>query len=189
MKFKHALAATAATVGLLATASPAQARGAIKIGAQGAFVLPVGDWGDVQGVGFGALLNMDMGLTEDGKLQLTGRLGYIHMTGKEIDLGAFGKIDGPSFGMIPVYAGVKYFVIPGLYLGAELGPTITMTGDTGEGAAKVDGETNVKFGATAGLGYMFKDLDARAFLLLPSLGDASDVMALGITVGYRFAAL
>lgn len=183
MKFKHALAATAATVGLLAAASPAQARGQIKVGAQGVFALPLGDFADASGVGFGALLNMDMGLSEDGKLQLTGRLGYVHMTGKEIDVGV-AKVDGPSFGLIPIYAGVKYFVIPSLYLGGELGATVVMTGETDY----TDSDSEVKAGGTIGLGYMFKDLDVRAFLWLPSLGDGSDIMNLGISLGYRFAA-
>jgi hypothetical protein len=164
----------------LAAASPAQAAQP-KIGAQGVFALPLGDFGDISGVGFGALLTLDYGLTDDGKLQLTGRMGYVHMTGKEID--------GPSYGLIPVYAGVKFFLIPGLYLGGELGLTVFSTAEQEISGVTVEGDTEIKIGGTAGIGYMFKDLDMRAFLWLPSLGDGADIMAMGISVGYRFLAL
>lgn len=187
MKFTHLLAATTAAVGLLTVAAPAEAAQP-KIGAQGVFALPLGDFSDISGVGFGALLTLDYGLTEDGKLQLTGRLGYVHMTGKEIDTG-FGKFDGPSYGLIPVYAGAKFFFVPGLYAGAELGLTVFSTAEQEVAGVTVEGDTEIKIGGTVGVGYMFKDFDTRAFLWLPSLGDGADIMALGISVGYRFAAL
>ncbi|MCA9545275.1 MAG: hypothetical protein KC613_12815 [Myxococcales bacterium] len=179
--FKRTLAMLTLGLAALTFATPAQA-GAPKIGAQGAFVLPTGDWGDFQGIGFGALLNVDYGIDAVQGLQLTGRTGLIHFLGKEIEiLGT--TVDGPTVNHIPLFVGAKYFFAAGVYGGLEIGPNFIMP---------EEGDTEVEFGFTAGLGYMIKDIDLRAFLYLPSLfpeGDdvsAFDIMGIGLTAGYRF---
>ncbi len=173
----------------LAFASPAQA-GAPKIGAQGAFVLPVGDWSDFSGIGLGALINADYGIDAVKGLQLTGRLGIVHFLGKEIEvLGT--TIDGPTVNMVPLLVGAKYFFAPSVYGGLEIGANYIIP---------EEGDSELKFAFTAGLGYMIKDVDLRAFLFLPDLspdgvnsdGDdrsAFDFMGIGFTAGYRFYAM
>jgi hypothetical protein len=187
-RLKTLLALSAATFMMFA-ASPAQA-GKAKLGAAGALVMPVGDWGDVQGIGAGAMLTVDMGIDKVKNLQLTGRLGYMSFAGTEISssdgVGGTVTADTSSIGMIPILVGAKYFLAPGLYAGAEMGPNFFMIED-------VDTEMEIAF--TLGLGYMIKDVDIRGFLFMPNLfpeGDnvsATDIMALGLSVGYRFKTL
>ena len=184
-RLKTLLALSAATFMMFA-ASPAQA-GKAKLGAAGTLVMPTGDWGDIQGVGAGAMLTVDMGIDSVKNLQLTGRIGYVNFFGKEIDTGV-GTVDGPSLGMIPVLIGAKYFLAPGVYAGAEIGPNFFVPDSD-------DADTEMEIGFTLGLGYMIKDVDIRGFMFLPTLfpeGDnvsAFDFLGLGLSVGYRFKTL
>lgn len=207
MKLKYKLLTALATFAMVASASNAMAqrRGQkqdrMKLGAQGVFAMPLGTWGDGQGVGFGATLNFDMALNakaldRQGSFALTGRLGYVHMVGKSIDT-PVGTMDGPSVGVIPVYVGAKYYFIKGLYAGADLGLSVMIPGDAEMNGQTVknNAETTYGFGLAVNVGYVFaRDFDVRAFFWMPDLAsDAKDQkgedympLAIGAAVGYRF---
>lgn len=181
-KFLLALAAVL-VVPVLAGAEPvtdSAAQG--KLGADGALVLPFGDWGDAAGLGIGATLHYDHPLNEN--LTLTGRLGYIHHLAKE---------EGPAtfrFSEIPIMVGAKYHLanVPGLYLAGEVGLTHMMFGGEVEllGQKVEIDDSETELGMTLGAGYSMGAWDFAGKLYLPDIGDATGLMAM---VGYNFTTL
>jgi hypothetical protein len=194
MKRKYWTMAVVALASLALLAGPAEAQKKrkkrkknapeFKLGAQGAFVTPLGDWGKFSGVGFGALLNLDVSLGKKMPVVFTARTGYVHMTSGTIET-VGGRFDTPSIGMIPILVGAKYHMpfMKSLYGAAELGPNIMMAGSVQRGDTTIEGDTSVKFAMTLGAGYLLKDFDFRLFMLLPDIGDA---WGFGITAGYNF---
>ena len=107
--------------------------------------LPMGDFGDFVGVGFGATLGYEIPVGDN--LGLIAQAGYISFTGKDYDLGII-KIEGPSIGAIPIQLGAKYYFSDnqeGAYLGVLTGLHLLSS----EGS---DGVTN--FGIAPLLGFM-----------------------------------
>lgn len=80
--------------------------------------LPIGDFKEVQGFGFGAELQGEYGFAE----KVTGVIsaGYTNFTGKDFTFGGQ-TVKGSSAGFIPVLAGVRFYPSTQFFLGAKAG--------------------------------------------------------------------
>lgn len=182
----------ALSLGLTATLAAARAGTAAAdapktLGIDGGIALPTGDWGDVAGVGFGALARLEMPL--QAKLNLTARAGYLQHTSKEGDQG------DTSTSEIPLFGGARYAFSGGeqegsalIYGAAELGLVISRFSVDIEGGESMS-DSNTNLGMTLGAGYRTGKLDLRANLLFPDVGELGDVMAVMATVGYDLTTL
>ncbi len=153
----------------------------LHLGVDGALVLPVGDWGDVAGIGIGPLGKVEYDLRPE--IALTGRLGFIIHMAKTQDLPGSAELKTRTL-EIPIMPGVKYYFQPGSqrpYAAAELGLV--------DVAASVNGtwDSEIKIGMTLGGGYQMGRFDFRGQFLLPSLGDVGDLFGIMVTVGYALA--
>lgn len=177
------------TTSLISTAALAQdsAQGdtPAAIGADLAFILPLGDFSDATGPLLGPLLKLEY-LVAPG-VEVTGRIGYLYGFSKEINIPFAGKI---THGMsdIPIWAGARYFfngTREGAYAGGEFGLNILSFRAEAGGVSNSDTET--KFGINLGGGYKIGDIDLRAQLQFLDLGHMGDSMGLGLSAGYSFA--
>lgn len=112
--------------------------------------LPMGDFGDAAGIGFGATLGFELPVGDN--LGIIAQAGYINFTAKDItvDLGPFGSatVEGVSSAAIPIQVGAKYYFTDnqeGFYAGALTGIHLF----SAEGS---DGSTS--FGVAPLLGYI-----------------------------------
>jgi hypothetical protein len=181
-----------AVAGILASvlwvwSGSAMAEGMI-VGVDGALVLPMGDWADVAGLGFGALGRFEYAL--DPQLSATGRVGYlVHLE----------KNDTYKTSELPILAGLRYGLSEGpdgLYLAGEAGlVNFTFRRPVASavfgGAVSSDGEkksdSELKFGVTAGAGIRSGNIDGRAGVFVVSVGDFEETLGIMATVGYNFA--
>ncbi|HUS63645.1 MAG TPA: hypothetical protein VMZ28_03840 [Kofleriaceae bacterium] len=120
----------------------------MRLGAAAAFVLPIGDWGDISGIGIGVLGRFAYMVSP--KLAVLAQPGYIHHLDKDMfstremllllgarfmvtpEIGVGGDIGyvslkgcfdgtcGDSQGRIPLNIGAEYTMASGLYAGASL---------------------------------------------------------------------
>lgn len=157
----------------------------MSLGADGAVVIPLGDFSDVAGVGIGALLKFGFSVSD--AIMITARTGYIFHLTKTISTGV-GDADS-KVAQIPFMVGGKYmFGAP--YVAAELGMVNFRTKAEFMGVSGSDSSTKLAFGI--GGGYMMGDLDFRlAFNMIPgaiAVGTeekaAQEIM---LNVGYDFA--
>ncbi|MEO5569694.1 MAG: outer membrane beta-barrel protein [Bacteroidia bacterium] len=121
--FVKIMMAAAACIALTAgtTKTTHAQNGRFSVGAE--LGLPLGNFGDGSGLGFGGTLRYELPLGD--KLGLTGTVGYISFSGKSFDPG-FGlpSIKGESLAMIPVQLGLKYYFMEaqnGFYAMAQIG--------------------------------------------------------------------
>jgi hypothetical protein len=157
--------AGAACIALTAGTTMAQ-NGRFSVGAE--LGLPMGTFGDGNGIGFGGTLRYEFPLGD--KMGLTATAGYLTFSGKTFSTGIPGVEDqkGPSLGIIPVQAGFKYYfkeAQDGFYAMAELGVHIGMasapdytdpiTGVTVDGGSSTS--TNLSYAPS--LGYHLANLD------------------------------
>jgi len=157
----------------------------ILIGVDADFALPLSTYGDFNGVGGGALLNVEYPLIE--QLSLTGRAGFQFHSDKTPP-GAPSTVSSHVHS-IPVLFGAKYYVMEtnrqGLFGAAELGMFDLMTGATIGGAS---GSSNdVKFGVGAGVGYAWNQWSARVNLHSHDMGHFGDSLMVTGGIGYQFA--
>jgi len=111
MNFFKTIVMLALALTIFATSSYAQ-DGHMKLGGEVSLAMPMGDFGDAVGTGFGLTGVFTYPLNP--QLFLTGSIGYI----------SFGeKFDGFSFSTIPLNGGIQYRFNPGQkfqpYIGAE----------------------------------------------------------------------
>ena len=185
-RVRCAVAGTLASV-LWVWSGSAMAEGMI-VGVDGALVLPMGDWADVAGLGFGALGRFEYAL--DPQLSATGRVGYlVHLE----------KNDTYKTSELPLLAGLRYGLSEGpdgLYLAGEAGlVNFTFRRPVASavfgGAVSSDGEkksdSELKFGVTAGAGIRSGNIDGRAGVFVVSVGDFEETLGIMATVGYNFA--
>lgn len=156
---------------MLAPAAQAEGIG-ITIGVEGAFVLPMGDWGDVTGIGFGGMAKGAYSLNESMSLSL--RVGYIYHL--ETDLAGADV----STSELPILVGFRYTMPFGLYGDLSLG--LVNLGASVNGHS----DSEMKFGLLAGAGFTMIGLNFSVNFFAPSLGDVDEVMALLFVVGYDF---
>lgn len=157
----------------LAGLPSAQAGLGLKIGVEGAFVLPMSDWGDGTGIGLGGMAKGTYGLSDDMSLSL--RAGYIFHLAKTID-----GVDYSTSEM-PFLVGFKYALPMGLFGEAALG----LVGVGGK-AGDLSSDTEMKLGFLVGAGYSIAGLNLGVNLFVPKLGDIDKIMGLLFVVGYDF---
>ena len=159
-------------------AEPLPAR---AIGVDPVAVVPIGDYGDVATLGFGALARLDWPLTP--QLAVTGRAGVIlHLLDDEV-------MGDASLTFVPIYGGVRYAFAnaqQGPYVAGELGITFGwVTVDTGFGTAS---DSDSELGGTVGAGYKLGRLDLRGSLFFPDLSEVDD-LGIMASVGIDVASL
>lgn len=136
--------------------------------------MPMGDFGDVQGMGFGVSLGYEIPVGDH--LGVLAQAGFISFSAKdfEIDLGPFGTttIEGMTMSAIPIQVGAKYYFMDnqdGFYLGVLTGIHL-LTPEEG------DGRTN--FGIAPMLGIVIAeniDIALRYQLLFDSYDETTVV--------------
>jgi|SRR5712664_26534 len=147
--------------------------------------LPLGTYGDANGIGGGALLTIEYPVIE--QLSLTGRAGFqFHSDKSQTILGT--TVDS-HFHSIPVLLGAKYYVMQqdrqGLFAAAELGMFDLM----GSASAGANSQTSndVKFGMGAGVGYQWNQWNARLNVHTHDVGHFGDLLMVSGGIGYQFA--
>jgi hypothetical protein len=164
---------------MLAPAAQADGLG-ITLGIEGAFVLPVGDWGDATGIGFGGMAKGAYSLNDEMSVAL--RVGYLYHLSKD-----FGGTD-VSTSELPILVGFRYQTALGLYGDLSLGlVNLGATADVPGVGETSDSE--MKFGMLAGVGFNIMSINISANFFAPSLGDVDEVMGLLFIVGYDFVTL
>jgi hypothetical protein len=156
----------------------------ILLGVDADFALPMSTYGDFNGVGGGALLNVEYPLIE--QLSLTARAGFQYHADKTPP-GAPTTVSS-HIHSIPVLLGAKYYVMQtdrqGLFGAAEMGMFDLMTNVSGP----VSGSSNdVKFGIGAGVGYQWNQWNARVNLHSHDVGHFGDFLVVSGGIGYQFA--
>jgi hypothetical protein len=141
------------------------------IGADVAFLFPLGDFSDAIDAAFGAFGRFEFGLNP--ALAITARAGLLY---------GLAKADGVTFLMIPVYGGVKYNIgTSGLFAHGEVGivHSRASAGDTTVSTTKISFD--------AGAGYQMGKLQFRAGFWYT----ATDPAAMGLlaSAGFDFASL
>lgn len=164
--------------------APAVAGTGLIIGVDAAYQLPLGDFADGTGMGFGGLIRAEYKLMPN--LNLTLRTGYIFSLKK--DIAGIGK---SAVDNIPIWVGGKFFITDMFYAGAEVGANILRGRSEVSflGASESSTETKAKVGADVGVGALLGDLDVRAQFEVLNFGDAKKSMAVMINVGYNFLKL
>ena len=169
MKKMTTLVAAAFTAAAIFLGSNVQAQSTPKsalrfgIGVEG--LLPTGNLHDFSNVGLGGTARLQYGLSNNLALTLTS--GYYNDFGKNYTVTAntpagtttfTGK--APSFGLVPVKAGIKAFVGSNFYVGAEVGAGFETKDDyryiTGSNS---DNGKSTKLILAPGLGYASKSWD------------------------------
>jgi hypothetical protein len=101
---------------IAASASQAQLKG-FSLGAYAEYAKPTGTFEESNKNGIGAGINADIRL---GKLGVTGSVGFIHFNGKSV-INENGHTGYPAVNAVPIRAGLKYRLVPLLYLKVESG--------------------------------------------------------------------
>jgi opacity protein-like surface antigen len=89
-----------------------------KLGVGVEFAFPMGDFADATKLGVGGSLLYQHPIAS--KLNLTGTAGYTNFQGKDYEIGGV-TFDGGSLGVIPVKAGLRYFLAENIFVNAEAG--------------------------------------------------------------------
>jgi hypothetical protein len=162
--------------GLTLSATSAFAETRNTIGIDGAFALPVGDYGEVATLAGGALVRIEVPLASGGFV--TGRGGVLlHAVNRDLGM--------TSLTLVPIYAGYRH-PFGSMYVAGELGLTIGfVTAEASTPFGNVDGsDSDLDLGLTVGIGYRSGKLDLRGSLFSPNAED----VALLATAGFDFAA-
>ncbi len=117
MKKIFGLFVLALLVSSVATAQFGPAKGKMTLGPAIELSLPIGNFSDIAGFGYGATARFEYGL--DQNLALTGNVGYLRWTGKSFE--EFGYGYDISTYAIPIVAGVKYGFSKGWFVSGEIG--------------------------------------------------------------------
>ncbi len=148
----------------------------MRLAADLALVLPLGDWSDATGIGLGALLRFEARVAD--MVSITARLGYIGHLEK----------NGLSTSELPIlFPGIKVH-LGDAYLGLEaglvsLGVAVNIDSEFGSFSGS---DSEMKLGLTLGFGYVIDKVDLRLQLFAPSVEDFSDLLGIMFNVGYTF---
>lgn len=164
------------------TVSTAQAGDKIglKLGVDGAFVLPLSDWGDISGIGLGGMARLSYCI--DDAMSVNLRAGYIFHMKKDV-----GGADA-STSELPILFGFRYVAPMGLFGEAALG--LVNIGAEVDAPAPIGNysDSEMKFGALVGAGYSMSGFSISANLFMPSLEDVGEGwLSMLLLVGYDFA--
>ncbi|MCC6384745.1 MAG: outer membrane beta-barrel protein [Bacteroidia bacterium] len=154
--------------------------------------LPMGDFADAAGMGFGATLRYEYPLSDN--LALTGDAGYLMFGKKSYSIG-FGDVESKS-SMIPVQVGAKYYfgeVQNGFYAGLLLGihsisskvttPEYTFMNVTIPSTSTSESTTKLSYAPQVGYHLANIDIGAR-YQMIATEGSTSSY--LGIRLAYVF---
>lgn len=157
MKNLSNLLATAAVVGAIFLGSSAKAqtitpgKWRFGVGVEGGLV--TGDAHNYSNLELGGTARLQYGFTDHAALTLTS--GYYNFFGK-----SYGGDKYQSLGMVPIKAGIKYFVSPNIYLAGEAGVGIETKAFAYQGEPDaLASQTNTKLLLTPGVGYATKHWD------------------------------
>lgn len=156
-------------------------QGNIDINAGIDFGLPIGDFSDVYGFGYGATVKGLYGISDAGQVGLT--LGYQRFGLKD----DYDDMMSGSMGISPIFALYRHN-LGGLYIEPQAGLSVNKVnlkitesdwGDFGGSAS------NTSFGYAVGLGYMFDKIDVSArYQGLTQSGE--NLSFIGLRIGYNF---
>jgi hypothetical protein len=170
-------ALVAAALAAVPTAAHAERRSVNAFGVDGAFVLPLSDYGDYADFAVGALGRLEFGVAPH--MWLTGRIGFLYDVGTPDTLSTY---------YIPIYGGLKASLSrSGLFGYGELGVTVAHVTVEILGTEQSDSESEV--GLTGGLGFQSGQVQARVGLWFPSLDNADDALGVMANLGFDIAAL
>jgi hypothetical protein len=157
----------AVMLGIFAIVMPTTSQAAdIEVGADLAFNLPMSDWGDGSGIGFGGWGKGGYALNED--MGLNFRVGYLlHLEKDSI----------PATSILPLLLGFKYNLPANLSVEVAVGGNYLMN----------EVENEFKFGFLGAVGYEIADILIGANFYAPSFGDMGEMWSLLFTAGYHFA--
>jgi hypothetical protein len=174
MKLRSLIAISAISVGSMVMAQESRFSAGLEL------ALPMGDFGDVQGIGFGVSLGYEIPVGDH--LGILAQAGFTSFTAKEIKFETpAGTVtaDGATLTAIPIQVGLKYYLSDnqeGFYLGLLTGLHL-LTPEEG------DGRSN--FGIAPMLGYMVTeniDIALRYQMLFDSYEVTTGVGATATTV-------
>ena len=160
----------------------------VKFDIAGELGMPMGDFSDVAGFGFGLSTKAYYPFNE--QMDFTVLLGYDYFSGKDVE--TLGYNYEYSYSALPILFGVKYDlsnVTPGFYAGGETGFTVMMfsydyeyenpyTGQK-ESYSFDDSTTEFTFGFSAG--YEVNNFDISAGMRLVDMGNLNYLV---VRVGY-----
>lgn len=90
-----------------------------KLGVGVEFGFPMGDFGDIYNLSVGGSLLYQHPIAN--QLNFTVNAGYLNFTGKEYDVAGLGKVKADNLGVIPVKAGLRYFLAENIFVNGEVG--------------------------------------------------------------------
>jgi len=164
MTMKKTLVAAALFASLFSAKAFAQGAGPV-VGVDLQAALPLGDFADGAGIGFGGLLRYEF--TVANPVNITGRGGFMYHLEK----------NSSTFFTFPLLAGLKVKLGEKAYVGAEAGAFINHFEVGGFDAA---------LGFTLGVGYRISSFDLRIGAEMVDSGHATDSIALTGGIGYNF---
>jgi hypothetical protein len=151
-------------------------KSALRFGVGIEGLLPTGNLHNISNVGLGGTARLQYGVADNLALTLTS--GYYNFFGKEIVSGTDTKY--PSFGIVPVKAGIKAFISQNVYLSGEVGAGFE-TKDVYEG----QNGKNTKLIASPGIGWANKKWDVGARYENFS-GQSNNYGTVGLRIAYGF---
>lgn len=132
--------------------------------------LPMGTFGDTNGLGFGGSVRYDGAINDN--LSWAAGIGYVSFTGKDFTPVPGFTVTGSSFALIPVTGGIKYYFTEsnaGFYGAADIGIWFAAT----------SGSSGSEFGISPGVGYRTGKFDIAA-----KYNAVGNVSNLGFRIGY-----
>ena len=159
-------------------------RGHILLGVDTEFGIPLGNYGDVNSVGGGAVLNAEYPLMN--VLGATARIGFQ----AHVDRTVNGL--GSHVNAIPILLGTKYYIgsdKEGLFGAFELGMFDLMSSVDRRVGGQITSATSndLKFGLGAGIGYQQDRWSARVNLHSQDVGNFGSALIITGGIGYQFA--
>lgn len=147
-------------VALVALGSLSFAQNKMTIGGNIGLYLPMGDWGDAAGTGFGILPQFEYTMNEN--INLVGNIGYVSWGGESIEMPVFDPVNWTyttetweySYHNIPIMFGAKYYLGKGgikPYGMANI--SLNMFGYSVDANGETDSDSETYFGFGFGGGF------------------------------------
>jgi len=150
--------------------------------------IPLGNFKDNYKWNLGGSVQADIPVISN-QLFVTVNAGYNNIFGKK-DIGGVAGLDVTNFQLIPVKAGLKYFVIPNFYVQGEAGAAFLLNKkdvDANKSTAFVYApQVGVQFPISANGNFIDAGIRYEATTKFTTGVDASKVSFLGIRVAYGF---
>jgi hypothetical protein len=149
--------------------------------------IPLGDFKDTHKWNLGGSVQADIPVAS--QLFVTVNAGYNNIFGKK-NLGGIANADVPNFQLIPVKAGLKYFVIPNFYVQGEAGAAFLLNkkdvGVNKSTAFVYAPQIGVQFPVSANGNFIDAGIRYEATTKYATGVDNSKVSFLGLRVAYGF---